>query len=81
MVISEHQWKHALAELELDHDVDSDDIADAMGWPEPYEFACHECGNVIYWQEAPGGGWWVHEHHPVDGHDALCGSVRGESEW
>lgn len=32
--------------------------------------ACIECGGRAQWVECPTGGWWSHEVHPEDGHDA-----------
>ncbi len=32
---------------------------------------CDECGGQIFWQECPTGGWWCHEVHPYNGHDAV----------
>lgn len=31
---------------------------------------CGDCGGVIHWIESPTGGWWAHEEHPEDEHDA-----------
>lgn len=32
--------------------------------------ACVVCEQMIFWQPCPTGGWWIHELHPIDGHDA-----------
>lgn len=32
---------------------------------------CVVCAEAIWWQSCPTGGWWVHERHPADGHDAV----------
>lgn len=34
---------------------------------------CNICGGHINYQDAPTGGWWAHETHPEDGHDAWPG--------
>lgn len=31
---------------------------------------CGTCGGGIWYQDCPAGGWWIHDQHPVDGHDA-----------
>lgn len=31
---------------------------------------CTTCQEPIGWISCPTGGWWAHEQHPVDGHDA-----------
>jgi hypothetical protein len=31
---------------------------------------CRVCDDGIWWQECPTGGWWIHDVHPADGHDA-----------
>lgn len=31
---------------------------------------CQTCGGVIGWIECPTGGWWAHEVHLTDDHDA-----------
>ncbi|SIM03138.1 Uncharacterised protein [Mycobacteroides abscessus subsp. abscessus] len=36
------------------------------------ESICVECGGVVFWQDCPTGGWWIHEHHPADHHDAAA---------
>lgn len=33
--------------------------------------ACDTCGKSIYWISCPTGGWWAHDNHPADGHDAV----------
>ncbi|MER5482962.1 hypothetical protein ABT024_07060 [Streptomyces sp. NPDC002812] len=33
--------------------------------------ACRHCGAPAEWIDCPhAGGWWAHEQHPTDGHDA-----------
>lgn len=32
---------------------------------------CLVCGGAIGWIECPTGGWWAHETHPADEHDAV----------
>ncbi|WP_306364621.1 hypothetical protein [Nocardia sp. CC227C] len=36
---------------------------------------CTTCDGAINWIECPTGGWWAHEAHPVDHHDAAA-SIR-----
>lgn len=31
---------------------------------------CRTCGATVYWVSCPTGGWWKHERHPQDDHDA-----------
>lgn len=31
---------------------------------------CVTCGGACWWQDAPTGGWWIHDLHPDDDHDA-----------
>lgn len=31
---------------------------------------CLTCNGGIWWQSCPTGGWWIHDDHPVDDHDA-----------
>lgn len=32
---------------------------------------CAKCRTPIGYIPAPTGGWWAHENHPVDNHDAV----------
>jgi hypothetical protein len=32
---------------------------------------CGECNRKIWWQDCPTGGWWIHDNHPEDHHDAV----------
>ena len=41
---------------------------------------CLICMDTIYFQECPTGGWWIHEHHPDDNHDAYS-SFHPEGGW
>jgi hypothetical protein len=36
----------------------------------PIKSACVECDRPITWVESPTGGWWAHDVHPADDHDA-----------
>lgn len=39
--------------------------------PDNQTSTCQVCGGPMAWQDAPTGGWWVHESHPkVNPHDA-----------
>lgn len=43
---------------------------------EPYDGmhgTCTKCGGQIFYQDCPTGGWWIHEVHPADNHDAEFG--------
>lgn len=31
---------------------------------------CINCDTPVGWVDCPTGGWWAHETHPADGHDA-----------
>lgn len=31
---------------------------------------CTVCGGGCRYQDCPTGGWWIHDHHPDDDHDA-----------
>jgi hypothetical protein len=31
------------------------------------------CGGAIHYIDCPTGGWWAHDEHPADGHDAVLG--------
>jgi hypothetical protein len=31
---------------------------------------CGICDTPVGWVNCPTGGWWAHEQHPADGHDA-----------
>jgi hypothetical protein len=31
---------------------------------------CGTCRQPIHWVDCPTGGWWRHDQHPTDGHDA-----------
>jgi hypothetical protein len=32
---------------------------------------CDTCGAQIRWLDCPTGGWWAHDVHPADHHDAA----------
>jgi hypothetical protein len=34
-------------------------------------FVCGACGRRVGWIDCPTGGWWAHEVHPGDDHDAT----------
>lgn len=34
---------------------------------------CKVCGKLAHWISCPTGGWWAHNTHPQDGHDAELG--------
>lgn len=31
---------------------------------------CIHCHGTARWIDCPTGGWWAHDVHPADGHDA-----------
>lgn len=33
--------------------------------------ACSTCGEAVYYQDCPTGGWWIHDRHPADSHEAV----------
>lgn len=39
----------------------------------PYAHRCPCCGEPFHWIECPTGGWWAHDVHPDDDHDAAAG--------
>jgi DNA-directed RNA polymerase subunit RPC12/RpoP len=40
--------------------------------------SCRRCEGRIFYQDCPTGGWWIHEAHPDDDHDAAGPTVV---EW
>lgn len=32
---------------------------------------CRQCGKRMAWIDCPTGGWWAHDVHPADDHDAV----------
>lgn len=36
---------------------------------------CRTCDRTIGYTDSPTGGWWRHDQHPADGHDAVPGMV------
>jgi len=43
-------------------------------------YLCDKCQTAIYWQDCPTGGWWIHEVHPKDNHDAES-ELSVSLEW
>ncbi|MGW2721374.1 hypothetical protein [Streptomyces sp. NPDC001492] len=41
---------------------------------------CRTCVTPIAYIDAPTGGWWAHDTHPADGHDAVPGAWVGNDE-
>ncbi|WBP89492.1 hypothetical protein [Kitasatospora cathayae] len=39
-----------------------------MSQPQPA--TCTTCHTAIHWIDCPTGGWWRHDQHPADNHDA-----------
>lgn len=46
--------------------------------PAPAPRACTTCGGYVRWVDAPTGGWWAHDVHPPDEHDAAVASVQDQ---
>ena len=38
-----------------------------------YAATCNDCHTLCWWQSCPTGGWWIHDQHPDNGHDANPG--------
>jgi hypothetical protein len=36
---------------------------------------CSACSGAVRWVDSPYGGWWSHEEHPADQHDAVVGEM------
>ncbi|WP_203236553.1 hypothetical protein [Nocardia panacis] len=41
------------------------------GTPLQWHEQCENCGASITWIACPTGGWWTHDNHPADNHDAI----------
>jgi len=59
-------------------------IRAALPWPPPADVrtsVCEVCStNIFYQPDEDHGGWWIHQHHPEDGHDATSVMrVRGKA--
>lgn len=39
---------------------------------QPIAATCTACGQPCGWIDCPTGGWWAHQIHPADGHDAAA---------
>lgn len=50
--------------------IDRTERLDLSTMPPPYYGRCVTCGGSIHWLDAPTGGWWAHDAHPADEHDA-----------
>lgn len=37
---------------------------------DPGQMQCAACDGAVGWIDCPTGGWWAHETHPADDHDA-----------
>jgi hypothetical protein len=52
-----------------------DVITERLGEPEithaPPTSTCAVCGGGMWYQDCPTGGWWSHNQHPADHHDAA----------
>jgi hypothetical protein len=40
---------------------------------------CALCETPVGWIDCPTGGWWAHDTHPTDGHDASPMPAAGEA--
>lgn len=38
--------------------------------PDNEEALCIHCAGIIRWIACPASGWWAHDTHPTDHHDA-----------
>lgn len=45
-----------------------------------YRGDCAHCGALIEWIDCPTGGWWAHDVHPADDHDAEPVAGSGYTE-
>lgn len=45
-------------------------VAISVGGVSPKTSTCVYCSGEIWYQECPTGGWWIHNKHPSDHHDA-----------
>lgn len=48
--------------------------ADRARWRAPQDGdkgTCATCKGGIWYQDCPTGGWWIHDQHPADNHDAV----------
>lgn len=45
-----------------------------MSQPQPA--TCATCHTAIHWIDCPTGGWWRHDQHPSDDHDAEPDHIR-----
>ena len=46
-------------------------------WEIVYFADCQQCDGRIWWIDCPTGGWWAHNQHPVDNHDAQPTTTDG----
>lgn len=46
-------------------------LASAPLTDQPITATCTTCGQPCGWIDCPTGGWWAHDGHPADGHDAA----------
>lgn len=52
-------------------DTDEPDTTPPDGTPG----TCATCGQPMRYADCPTGGWWAHETHPADDHDAALGGI------
>ena len=41
---------------------------------------CRTCNMAAHWVDCPTGGWWAHEVHPADNHDADLPDLEQEMD-
>lgn len=46
--------------------------ADSDSTEQQLTATCTVCGQQATWTDCPTGGWWTHDAHPADGHDAQA---------
>lgn len=42
---------------------------------------CQACTTTLMWIDCPTGGWWAHDEHPGDGHDAIASRPDPAEEY
>lgn len=80
IIIPAHQYNNALLAMALQTPATAKMLHHALGNPTPSTFFCRTCGRAIWWQACPTGGWWIHDIHFPDDHDAECGGIRDDDD-
>lgn len=45
--------------------------------PSNFPWRCRVCNQRVGWVDCPTGGWYIHEEHPEDDHDAVGPPIKG----